>query len=329
MKPGTLKAKTRKTALHILVAIAFLFGESGCTRAQVGKANTENKQEQATQSEKEFILPDIPQLLTSPEDRTVYLALHYWEHFDFADTTLVSKPEITEQALANFLDILSHVSPDDSRKALTNLMKSASSDSLMFTHFMKLTEKYLYDPNSPLRNEELYIPVLDCIISTPRLDETLRSRSRHLLKRIMKNRKGHVATDFSYTLPNGTVARLSSLKADYTLLFFNNPDCPDCKRVKDYITHSPLFDRLTKTDSIPFLRILAIYPDDDIDLWKRSDYPGIMINGYDAGQVITNQELYDLKAMPTLYLLDGVKRVVLKDATVEQIEAWLQVLLNN
>ena len=48
-----------------------------------------------------------------------------------------------------------------------------------------------------------------------------------------------------------------------------------------------------------------------------------MINAYDAGQKITERQLYDLKAMPTLYLLDKDKRVILKDAPVEQIEQWL------
>lgn len=41
------------------------------------------------------------------------------------------------------------------------------------------------------------------------------------------------------------------------------------------------------------------------------------------GAKITERQLYDLKAMPTLYLLDKDKRVILKDAPVEQIEQWL------
>jgi len=33
--------------------------------------------------------------------------------------------------------------------------------------------------------------------------------------------------------------------------------------------------------------------------------------------------VYDLKAMPTLYLLDAEKRVILKDALFEQVEERL------
>lgn len=58
------------------------------------------------QKTKEFRLPDVPVTLTAPEDRAAYLSLHYWDHFDFADTSLISRPEITEQAFVDFLGIL-------------------------------------------------------------------------------------------------------------------------------------------------------------------------------------------------------------------------------
>ena len=40
--------------------------------------------------------------------------------------------------------------------------------------------------------------------------------------------------------------------------------------------------------------------------------------------MIKEKNLYDLKAIPTLYLLDKNKKVLLKDAVVGQIEQYLQ-----
>jgi len=40
--------------------------------------------------------------------------------------------------------------------------------------------------------------------------------------------------------------------------------------------------------------------------------------------MIDQKNLYDLKAIPTLYLLDKDKTVLLKDATAEEIEEYLQ-----
>ena len=45
------------------------------------------------------------------------------------------------------------------------------------------------------------------------------------------------------------------------------------------------------------------------------------INAYDKGGVITRDRLYDLKAIPALYLLDSEKMVMAKDCTdVEYVE---------
>lgn len=32
---------------------------------------------------------------------------------------------------------------------------------------------------------------------------------------------------------------MRQIEADYTILFFNNPDCGDCNRVKEYMDMSP------------------------------------------------------------------------------------------
>ena len=38
---------------------------------------------------------------------------------------------------------------------------------------------------------------------------------------------------------------------------------------------------------------------------------------------IVERESYSLPAMPVIYLLDAGKRVILKDAPLERLEAWL------
>ena len=63
---------------------------------------------QAQRTTEEFRLPEVPVLLTDPAERAAYLAVHYWDYFNFADTTLISRPEITEQAFVDFISILHH-----------------------------------------------------------------------------------------------------------------------------------------------------------------------------------------------------------------------------
>ncbi len=48
------------------------------------------------------------------------------------------------------------------------------------------------------------------------------------------------------------------------------------------------------------------------------------INSYDSTVSLKNDEIYDLKAMPALYLLDKDKKVILKDVTFNQVENYLK-----
>ncbi len=259
-----------------------------------------------------FRLPDVPSTLVAPEARAAYLSAHYWDLYDFADTALVHNPAVTEQAFADYLQVLGVATPAEAARSVEILMdKAFSADSAVFAHFAGLAEKYLYDPNSPMRDEELYIPVLQYIDASDRIGDLHKLRPRDQLSMALRNRPGDIAADFTYTTARGRKARMHEVKGEYTLLFFNNPDCEDCRRIKEILIQWPAVGRA--------VTVLAVYPDADLGAWRKTEYPAEWINGYDEGETIRNQRLYDLKAIPCLYLLDRDKRVILKDARIEEV----------
>lgn len=197
------------------------------------------------QKTKEFRLPDVPVTLTAPEDRAAYLSLHYWDHFDFADTSLISRPEITEQAFVDFLGILPYT--DRAQAAIDTLFRRAATGQEMLYHFIGLSDKYLYEPNSPMHDEELHILVLRALLDNPCLSDTDKIRPRYLLEIAMKNRPGDVAADFTVTCRDGRRRQLSGIKADYVLVYFNDPDCEDCRRVKELAHPVPGCERLLES----------------------------------------------------------------------------------
>lgn len=281
------------------------------------------KQEKA----REFPMVSVPSMITEPEERAEYLALHYWDLFNFKDTTYIHIPEVTEQALSNFIDVMGYVTPETADKAMKRMVSLSAVDSTMFNYFSKLNSKYLYDPNSPLRNETLYISVLQAELEAPVWDETYKIRPSLILQLALKNRPGDSATDFVYTLASGKTMHLSEVQSDYLLLFFYNPDCSNCKEITALLAASPVIKELETQKKI---QILAVYPDEEVEAWRKhiSQMPAHWINAYDADLSIQNDELYDLRAMPTLYLLDKDKKVILKDARENEVEAYLKSVLN-
>ena len=269
-----------------------------------------------------FPTPEIPLFITTREEQSKYLVDRYWDKFDFSDTTLISLAAVTEQGFSNFISNLSFVDTDQANSAIIKMLSKAQvADSMMFNHFLELVDKYLADPNSPLRSEDHYITVLNYIIASPKISDVDKAHSRYQLDIVMKNRPGDIATDFEYKLKSGKVGTLSKLRSNYTILFFNNPDCGDCARVKRILSSSP---HVAHLDSLRELKILSIYPDEDLTAWLEEDYPEGWINGYDSKQYLMSKKMYDLKAIPSLYLLDVDKRVILKDASVEGVVVWLK-----
>ena len=268
-------------------------------------------------------VPSLAPSTFSKEQKIAYLNEHYWDKFDFADTVFLQRVD-TAKMISAYAVYTAACVPDSIRsKSMHRLMQRASASKRMFDYFMMLAENVLHDPNSPMRNDELYIPVLEAAIASPLMDEYEKMPLVYDLQIAMQNRIGRKANDFTYTLASGRSFKMHDIESEYTLLFFSNPGCPMCREIKEQISQSPkLVDMISRKE----LAVLVIYPDEDLDAWREhlSDYPKSWINAYDKGGVISHDRLYDLKAIPALYLLDDEKQVLIKDCTsVEAIEHLL------
>jgi hypothetical protein len=271
-----------------------------------------------------FTIPAIPDSITEIPGRANFLVSRYWENFDFTDTACIHLPEITEQAFADYLNILPLAAAAETGQSIRRLLAAAEAEKSgrMYGYFLQLFDKYLYDPNSPYRDDELYIPVAQYILADARSGEADKIRMQYTLKLMLKNRKGETAADFTYVRADGKEGRMHDVKAGYTILMFYNPDCHACGKNITAMKESALITKLHKAGTVA---ILLFYPDEDVAVWKQHlpDIPADWINGYDRHVKVKDGEIYDLRAIPSLYLLDRDKKVLLKDVDYEQLEKWL------
>ncbi len=220
------------------------------------KENRETEQEPLA-----FKMISIPAIYTDPADRAEFLVNNYWDNFDFSDTRFLERPDIVEQAMVDYLDVMRLVPYETASASLSKMMKKAEADSTMFSHFAGMYEKYLHDPNSPMMNEELYIPVLQAIMASSVMDNVDKVRPAYQLEIALKNRIGEKGNDITYTLANGRKGSLYTLSAEYILLYFFNPDCSSCKEITAELSGSPVVNQRLSDKS---LKILSVYPDEDL-----------------------------------------------------------------
>lgn len=263
-----------------------------------------------------------PMTITDQQTKVEWVAANYWNLFNFADTTYISSAEL-EQAFVDWVVILPYTNGEQRQANISAILtKANTAASDMFYEFVRLAERYLYDPNSPMRNEDIYIDVLRAELALPFLPEIEKIRPKAQLELALKNRVGDKAADFSYTTIKGAKGNLSSINSELLIVFFNNPDCPNCKEVRGQLSVATRVRELEKEGR---LKILAIYTDENRKLWEEyaPNIPDRWINAMSVQKMESDQK-YDLRAIPTLYLLDASKKVLLKDITPDQLVGYLE-----
>lgn len=276
-----------------------------------------------------FPAVSVPSVL-SQDDAAArgYILRHYWDRF--ADTSLrnlrcdslyiggVAKEEL-EQAFANWTYVMMEAGPASYEGATGSLYdrlvlcERADSTSNIYEGTVEVACRYLYDANSPLRDEEMYLPLCRRLSESPLQDSLHRAKFARQVADCSLNRIGTKAADFAFSDKNGRIRTLYGIKADWTLLFFSNPGCHACK---DIIETLKATEGLEEAITQRRLAVVNVYIDEDMTGWYdyMPYYPDNWYNGYDHNLVIRSEHLYDVRAIPSLYLLDKEKKVVLKDA---------------
>ena len=281
------------------------------------------KQRRTTQAKSYHFRYVQPPMQATEEQQVAYMRDHFWDKFDFADTLYATKADTTEMMHAFAGYVGNFVGPLN-QEPIRKLMQRASVSKKMFDYFVMLAEKVLHDPNSPYRSDELYIAVLEAQLASPYYDKYEKIAPEYDLRVVSQNRIGQPANDFDYTDRTGRTRNMYSLNTDFVIVYINNPGCAMCRDITEALKQSPIISDLQQQGR---LRVLAIYPDENLDEWHKhlSDMPSEWINGYDRGCRIERENLYNVSAIPALYLLNKEKKVLVKDSTnVGEIEYALQ-----
>lgn len=315
------------TLLFLAITPVFI---SGCN------SHTDTGAEKEPQA---FPYVSVPTMLTGQE-AAEYAASRYWNrYFDstqvwngISDTLIggVTENGMT-QAVRDYIMALWSIPYDKAMEAQRHLMSLAEASTVtdtsghIYDFIVNVMESALWNPLSELRNEGFYIPVVESVLSTRRTGEHYSSYYQQQLTTCRNNAPGAYAADFTYTDAKGRLHSLYETQSEYTLLLFSNPGCPACREIIGMLKSSPLISAMVQDGS---MRLLSIYIDEDLAEWFKglSDYPEEWITGYNQDLTIRDNLVYDVRAIPSLYLLDRDKKVIFKDISTGMLMLQLETL---
>ena len=280
--------------------------------------------------------PQVPSVMTEPAEIYGYVADHFWDAFLEkpypGDSSLVNgvRAEDVESALGRYVTILeTFCERGRATKSVESFFRKVSDfqtnnpSSGVFGFFEKMVPKYLYDPNSPVRDEDLYQPYVNGLATSEIVREEMRPAYSRDAEMCSLNRVGTKAADIRFTGLDGRVRTLYGINADKVLLLFTNPGCHNCEEVISSLTGNDVIGQAVRSGH---LAVVNLYIDLEVDKWRAmaSEYPKTWTNGYDQNYTIRKDLTYNVRAIPSLYVLDKDKKVVMKDAPVEKVIPYLE-----
>ena len=319
-----------KCFTYIAVTLLVLLSAGSCGPRK-GGGKSEPAQPK-TGIARQFPMVTPPAMVEDQNEKLEYMTLHYWDAFmkpeqglrcDSLYVSGVQKGEV-EQKLANFIYMLDMLPMKGAREAVARMAQLAEaceladSTSNVFESFVTFSDKYLYDPNSPMRNEDYYLVYAARLQQSPFLDEVIKEKYAYIVQMCSRNAVGTKAADFRFMDRKGKIHSLYGIGTQYTLLFFSNPGCESCLEIINFLKANARVDEMIKTG---ILSVVNVYIDEDIEAWRdyMPIYPETWYNGFDPEFKIRNENTYHVRAIPSLYLLDEQKTVLIKDAVPEKL----------
>lgn len=238
-----------------------------------------------------FPYPEIPTSLTGDKERLAYVLEHFWNSYDFSDASQTNQ-KVGEQGFVDYINLMAYADSMTCVQSAKLFADKLASSGQAFLRFEELAHNYLENSLSPLRNDTVFMHLLRAFPSSP--------QRLFLIQQLSLNQPGTRAADVSFVDASGNSQHLYDIQCPYTLLVFFDPECEHCQEQMPQIRNA---SELHKNTS----RLKVVYIDTNLnpDVLKR----------------------YHLPVLPSLYLLDEQKRIVVKDGTLQQIISRINALL--
>ena len=207
---------------------------------------------------------------------------------------------------------------DNAMLIVEQTMQVMSTNPKSYRKVLEIVTDRLSNPADSLHNEDVYMAVLKHATQSFVLSNNEKMRPKALLESAMKNRVGVKASDIDYITDKGEKANLLNNDNRFTLLYFNDPDCDACAKVKENLQASTAIKQAVETGIV---RVVAINPMANEKLWKKTQMPAWVTNGWNKSQSINDGGSYDLPTLPVFYVLGRDNTVLAKnEASLKRIE---------
>lgn len=272
-------------------------------------------------------MPNPPKALYNNRPELMkYVVHHFFDDFPWNDPRIFSTP-IGFNKIKEYAQVIFNCNnPELDSDVLETISRSKVNEKSYYAFFDGL-EKHIGYHGSPSRVERLYIAMLKDMLQYPKLTDLRKRHCRYELGVIDKNHAGDIAPDFKIVTDKGDTTTLHKIQSEYMLLYLQHPTCPTCQNVRHMIANFPILNSAIASGR---LKVLTVYFEDEAEIWNNylhsSEANPSYMHGWNFDQTISDDNLYDTRAIPYMFLLDKDKRIIVKNLNENKLEDEIKKL---
>ena len=288
----------------------------------------------------DIIIPEAPlDSIGKPKEnfQFYYYKKHFWDNMDFSDVRMLRTPVFFNK-MDQYLEKLTPKHPDSIIVSSDILIKKSRANKKIFQYVVSHITS-TYERSKIMGMDAVFVDMVEKYYMTGEcdwIDEKQLEKIIERANRISPNMIGKKPPNLVFKDTLDRYHSLYHLSADYTLLFFYDPDCGHCNKVAPNV--KAVCDSLVGIGVD--IKVFAVTTEFDVEKWKEFINKHNTRNWINVGDIQFDdegnpvatsnwREQYDIHSTPVVYLLDQEKKIIAKRISDKQIVEIIEREQNN
>lgn len=256
-----------------------------------------------------FDYPLPPDTMQNVQGRADWMMRNFWNDMDFNSKQTVDQNALND-AFNVYITTMRFASQPESDASIGKLIRNIEKNAPLSLQFAKAAVETLYGTNATVWNDHIVLRFINNLLHNKQVKKDRKLRYERLHNILSNSLVGTVPPEFDYITPEGNKAHYEP-NGVITVIEFGDPDCDDCRLAKLKMDTDVTFSSLVEKGKV---NVLFIYADPE-EGWqdKLTGYP----RSWHVGASEEIADIYDIRATPTIYVIDRKGRVAAKHIDVQ------------
>lgn len=251
----------------------------------------------------------------------LYYKDHFFDNIDFKEPGLIRSPVLGGRLDQFFRQVVIQMPDSIIKEAERVLEMSAGNDDVF--QYVSVWLMIRYETSEIMGHDAVMVYLADKIYlsgKAPWAAEKYVTDLKNRVDRLRPNLIGRKAPELLMSSFAGHYVSLYDVEADFTVVYFWEPDCGHCKEA------TPVLKEYYEKHKAEGIEVFAVCTQHDKEKWEKYIVDNGLgwVNGWDPQRLSRFDYLYNVESTPLIYILDRDKKIIAKRLAAADIGSFIE-----